>query len=96
MLVDVGEEPDPNVLPGVPGPGGDSDDVAVVAVRGGHPLQAVRPVHPDVLSLEKERGKWKKMEHLVHANMFRTSKETKKNVVGDNWGGSRRKDSEGK
>ncbi len=55
MLVNVGEEPDPDVLPGVPGPGGDPDQVPVVAPWGGHALQAVGPVHADVLALRKKK-----------------------------------------
>ena len=52
VLVQVGPEPDGELLHGVPRQGGHQDGVAVELTGGGQPLQAVAPVHTDVLLLK--------------------------------------------
>jgi hypothetical protein len=59
MGVEVGEEVEVDELVVGSRPGDDLHDVGVasgVLQRSGHPLQGVRPVHPDVLILSNKKS----------------------------------------
>ena len=65
MTVDVGEEPNGDVVVELPGSGSNSDDVLILEAGGGHTLHGVRPIHTYVLVLSETRKKGEKTKKKI-------------------------------